>query len=58
MSVTTQEAQALRVTREDFEHALAHDIKPAFGISDKQLDNFVLNGVCVCVCEKESVVTL
>ena len=44
--MTTQEAEALRVTKDDFEHALLYDIKPAFGISDKQLDNYVLNGGC------------
>ena len=42
--MTTKEAEALRVTMSDFDHALLYDLKPAFGISDKQLDNYVLNG--------------
>ncbi len=44
VSVTTEEAEALRITRADFEHALAFDLKPAFGVSDKQLESYVLNG--------------
>ncbi len=50
VSVTAEEAQALRITRPDFEHALEYDIKPAFGISDKQLENYVLNGGLVLYC--------
>ena len=34
----------------DFEHALQYDLKPAFGISDKQLDSYVYNGACMCMC--------
>ena len=44
VSVTTKEAEALKVTMSDFDHALLYDLKPAFGISDEQLDNYVLNG--------------
>lgn len=32
------------VTREDFQFALQHDIKPAFGISEAELDSYVRNG--------------
>lgn len=45
VSVTTEEAEALKVRKDDFEHALSVDIKPAFGISDNQLDSYVLNGI-------------
>ncbi len=44
VSVTTEEAEALKITRVDFEHALSFDLKPAFGVSDKQLESYVLNG--------------
>ena len=40
------EAEQLKVTMEDFDHALQYDLKPAFGISDEQLDRYVFNGVC------------
>ena len=42
--VGREEAEKLRVTVDDFEHALQYDIKPAFGISDEQLDRYVFNG--------------
>ncbi len=40
--MTREEAEALRITRKDFERAL--DLKPAFGVSDKQLESYVLDG--------------
>ena len=40
------EAEQLKITVEDFDHALQYDLKPAFGISDEQLDRYVFNGVC------------
>ena len=43
--VGREEAERLVVTKDDFEHALQFDIKPAFGISDEQLDRYVFNGV-------------
>ena len=42
--VTHEDAEKLTVTMADFEHALTYDIKPAFGISDEQLDSYVFNG--------------
>lgn len=39
------EAEQLKVTMEDFDHALQYDLKPAFGISDEQLDRYVFNGI-------------
>ena len=42
--VTHEDAEKLMVTMADFEHALTYDIKPAFGISDDQLDSYVFNG--------------
>ena len=39
-----KEAEALKVTKEDFEFAFTHDVKPAFGVSDKQLNSYVYNG--------------
>ena len=44
MTVTHEDADRLKVTMVDFNHALLHDLKPAFGISDEQLDNYVYNG--------------
>lgn len=44
VTVTHQDAEQLRVTKMDFEHALLYDLKPAFGISDEQLDSYVYNG--------------
>ncbi|KAL5479600.1 hypothetical protein EMCRGX_G023144 [Ephydatia muelleri] len=45
VSVGFKEAEALKVTKEDFEFAFAHDVKPAFGVSDKQLNSYVYNGI-------------
>lgn len=42
--VGREEAERLKVMMEDFEHALQYDLKPAFGISDEQLDRYVFNG--------------
>jgi len=42
--VSLEDADLLRVTAADFEHALQFDLKPAFGISDEQLDTYVFNG--------------
>ena len=47
MLVGRAEAEQLKVTMEDFDHALQYDLKPAFGISDEQLDRYVFNGVYV-----------
>lgn len=44
VSVTHEEAERLRIGMKDFDHALLYDLKPAFGISDKQLDGYVYNG--------------
>ena len=38
------EAEMLMVTKVDFDYALEHDVKPAFGISDDELDRYVKNG--------------
>ena len=44
VSVGRSEAEKLLVTTEDFEHGLQYDVKPAFGISEEQLDRYVFNG--------------
>lgn len=44
MSITHEEARKLKVAMKDFDHALLYDLKPAFGISDEQLDRYVYNG--------------
>ena len=44
VEVDHAEADKLVVTRADFQYALEHDIKPAFGISEKELDFYVRNG--------------
>ena len=43
------------VTDADFEHGLQYDVKPAFGISEEQLDRYVFNGSCkyMFVCKVE-----
>lgn len=38
------EAEMLKVTRADFDYALENDVKPAFGNSNDELDQYVLNG--------------
>lgn len=43
------------VTRMDFEHALLYDLKPAFGISEEQLDSYVYNGEAI-LCDIVGVV--
>lgn len=45
VSVSHEDADKMKITGKDFEYALQFDVKPAFGISDKQLDSYVLNGV-------------
>ena len=47
VSVGRSEAEKLMVTTEDFEHGLQYDVKPAFGISEEQLDRYVFNGQCM-----------
>lgn len=36
-----------QVTREDFLSALAHDIKPAFGLNEEVLDRYIRNGIII-----------
>ena len=50
LTVTHEDADRLKVTMMDFEHALLYDLKPAFGISDEQLDSYVYNGTSIMVC--------
>jgi vesicle-fusing ATPase len=38
-------AEKLRVTRADFMHALANDIKPAFGVSAEDFELYIRNGI-------------
>ena len=46
MLVGRNDAEKLIVTNADFEHGLQFDVKPAFGISEEQLDRYVFNGSC------------
>ena len=43
ITIDYEETEKLMVTKEDFEFAIEHDIKSAFG-SDDQLDHYVKNG--------------
>jgi vesicle-fusing ATPase len=45
VQVNTKDAESVVVSRYDFEHALNYDIKPAFGVSEEQLDSYVKNGI-------------
>ena len=42
-----EEAEKLIVSKEDFEFAFEHDIKPDFGISDGKLDQYVKYGTFI-----------
>lgn len=53
MVVTHQDAEKLRVSMADFDHALLYDLKPSFGISDKQLDSYVYNGEFTGITAKD-----
>lgn len=44
MTVSVEDAERLKVTMADFDHAIQFDVKPAFGISDEQLENYVFKG--------------
>lgn len=44
VTVSVEDAERLKVTMVDFEHAIQFDVKPAFGISDEQLENYVFKG--------------
>ena len=44
VSVSVEDAERLKVTMADFDHAIQFDVKPAFGISDEQLENYVFKG--------------
>lgn len=33
------------ITREDFMHALEHDVKPAFGHAAEQIERYIANGI-------------
>ena len=43
--MTKEDTEKLRVNMGDFSHALEFDVKPAFGISEEQLDNYAYNGI-------------
>ncbi|XP_063218099.1 vesicle-fusing ATPase 1-like [Bacillus rossius redtenbacheri] len=45
VEVDPEAMEKLNVTREDFLHALEHDIKPAFGSSSELLEHFMGRGV-------------
>jgi vesicle-fusing ATPase len=45
VEVDNDEADNLMVTSEDFEYAIEHDVKPAFGISEAELSSFVRNEI-------------
>ena len=44
VTVSVEDAERLKVTMADFDHAIQFDVKPAFGISDEQLENYVFKG--------------
>ena len=39
-----EDAERLVVTKAHFDYAVEYDVKPAFGISENELDNYVKNG--------------
>ncbi|KAJ7377865.1 hypothetical protein OS493_025759 [Desmophyllum pertusum] len=43
--IDPEAAEKIIIRQEDFRHALEHDIKPAFGPSDDNLDLYVANGI-------------
>ncbi len=45
--VTNEAARKIKVTKEDFDHAINYDLKPAFGTSEDQLQHFIHNGMCL-----------
>ncbi len=45
VEVDPDAAEKLMVTKADFEHALEHDIKPAFGTSEESLDEIMGRGL-------------
>ncbi|CAI4225732.1 unnamed protein product [Auanema sp. JU1783] len=47
--------EKLMITVEDFDHALEHDVKPAFGRSEEQLDNFLRGGLVIWGPEVSSI---
>lgn len=56
VSITHEEARKLKVAMKDFDHALLYDLKPAFGISDEQLDRYVYNGVIPWGCKVQDII--
>lgn len=45
VEVDYKEAETLRITMADFQFALENDVKPAFGISEEELDSYIKNGI-------------
>ena len=37
--------QSIQVEMNDFEYAFKNDIKPAFGVKDNKLQQFIVNGI-------------
>lgn len=45
VEIDPEAVEKLKVTMADFRHALANDIKPAFGISEEEIAKYVGNGI-------------
>ena len=47
VQVDPEALEKLRISRDDFMHALEHDIKPAFGTSNEAIERFYASGVII-----------
>ncbi|XP_033096402.1 vesicle-fusing ATPase-like, partial [Anneissia japonica] len=45
VEVNYEAAEKIQVTRNDFNMAMEHDIKPAFGVSNENFDRYIVNGI-------------
>jgi vesicle-fusing ATPase len=45
VTIDQDAAEKLQITRDDFMHALANDVKPAFGVSAEDFELYIRNGI-------------
>ena len=45
IEVSAEDAAKLRISKADFDNALLHDVKPAYGVSEEEFDRYIRSGL-------------
>ena len=40
----------MRISKADFDNALLHDVKPAYGVSEEEFDRYIRSGLLNNIC--------